>query len=30
MSIKIIQDRLDKQLWETQLAEQQALREITQ
>lgn len=30
MSIQIIQDRLDKQLWETQLAEQQALREITQ
>ena len=30
MSIQIIQDRQDGQLWETQLAEQQALREITQ
>jgi len=30
MSIQIIQDRLNGQLWETQLAEQQALREITQ
>lgn len=30
MSVQIIQDRLDQQLWETQLAEQQALREIMQ
>lgn len=30
MSIQIIQDRLSAQLWETQLAEQQALREIIQ
>lgn len=30
MSIQIIQDRLNGQLWETQLAEQQALREIIQ
>lgn len=30
MSIQIIQDRLNGQLWETQLEEQQVLREITQ
>ncbi len=30
MSIRIIQERLNQQLWETQLAEQQALREIIQ
>ena len=30
MSVQIIQDRLNGQLWETQLAEQQALREIAQ
>lgn len=30
MSVRIIQERLNRQRWETQLAEQQALREITQ